>query len=486
MRWKIIAVNCVVVFLMSVLLFALLRAQLADVVADRGRQQTVAMRAAAATDAQLQLDGLRIERWLDTQTDDPALREPFAAGTQSARFEAASAQANRIKAAAEQNPMFASTPPAIIALVEPAGICLGRNGSNLMRGEDIAKNHPRLREVIQRGGTGSEIWYSRQQSQQWFVSYAAIRDASDKVIGGIIYGTPLNDERITKATGSAGEVLMVIPTEQGIEVVAKSSVTNAELASAAAKAPVSTNTLAALKQGHPTLIEGAPSGWIVTAQPLGGYGDGKQAMLVAAAPATLADTTALLLWPILGAMMLGIVLVSIAGVLLGNYYSKPIEVLEEGLLQILNGKTDMRFEIEHAEIGGLVFRINTLLNQLMGVPEDDTDEEGRPSQAPSATAFQGALEVDEKSKDAGTEPVDARVAAALAAEPADAYYHRIFSEYIDAKRTIGDPVDHITESSFVDRIRQRETEMTQRVGRPVRYQVQLRGKEVVLIAVQLP
>ena len=37
--------------------------------------------------------------------------------------------------------------------------------------------------------------------------------------------------------------------------------------------------------------------------------------------------------------------------------------------------TDVRFEIEHAELGGLVFRLNSLLNQLMGVQEDDTDED---------------------------------------------------------------------------------------------------------------
>lgn len=486
MRWKIIAVNAVVVVLLSVLLFALLHAQLSDVVANQRRIQNSAMRVASAADAQLQLDGLRLERWLDRQTDDAALREPFEAGTQAARAEAATVQANRIKSASEQNPALASTPPAIIAIVEPSGVCLGRNGSNLMRGDDLSKTHPRLREIIQRGGTASEIWYSRQLSQQWLVSYAAIRDPSDKIIGGILYGTPLNDERIAKVTGGTSDLVMVIPTEQGLEVVAKSSSVNAETAAALVSPPLSAAILAALKPGHPTIIEGGPNGWIFAVQTLGGYGDGKQAMLIAPTPSSLADTIPLLAWPVFGAMALGLILVSIGGVLLGNYISKPIEELEDGLLQILSGKTDLRFEIEHAVMGGLVFRINTLLNQLMGVAEDDTDEDGRPSQAPSATAFQGALEVDEKSKDAGTEPVDGRVAAALAAEPADDYYRRIFAEYIQAKKTIGDPVDHISESSFVDRIRQRESEMSNRVGRPVRYQVQLRGKEVVLIAVQLP
>ena len=64
------------------------------------------------------------------------------------------------------------------------------------------------------------------------------------------------------------------------------------------------------------------------------------------------------------------------GVLLGNYISRPISEIEDGLLAIINGSSDLRFQLEHAELGGLVFRINSLLNALMGVPEDTTDEQG--------------------------------------------------------------------------------------------------------------
>ena len=38
-------------------------------------------------------------------------------------------------------------------------------------------------------------------------------------------------------------------------------------------------------------------------------------------------------------------------------------MLEEGLLAILNGQSDKRFELDHAELGGLAFRIDQLLNQ---------------------------------------------------------------------------------------------------------------------------
>ena len=92
------------------------------------------------------------------------------------------------------------------------------------------------------------------------------------------------------------------------------------------------------------------------------------------------------------------------------------------------------------------------------------------------------MAVDESSV-AGS--VDPNVSASLSAENADQYYRRLFNEYIAAKRQIGEPVEHITFEAFVGRIRASETETSQKHGKPVRYQVQLRGNSVVLIAVPL-
>ena len=129
---------------------------------------------------------------------------------------------------------------------------------------------------------------------------------------------------------------------------------------------------------------------------------------------------------------LGLVLVIVGGWLLGNYISGPIGMLEEGLLAILNGQSDKRFELEHSELGGLAFRIDQLLNQLMGVEEDTTDAEGRVSQAPSQQNFSEAMSVDDR-RSAAADPaevdptsVDAAAVKKLADElPAD-YYARIY------------------------------------------------------------
>jgi hypothetical protein len=89
-----------------------------------------------------------------------------------------------------------------------------------------------------------------------------------------------------------------------------------------------------------------------------------------------------LLWPLFAVTALGLLLVFAGGMFLGNYQSEPIAEMEEGLLSVINGRTNLRFDIEHPDLGGLVFRINSLLNAMMGVPELDAD--GRTSQPPGA------------------------------------------------------------------------------------------------------
>jgi hypothetical protein len=192
--------------------------------------------------------------------------------------------------------------------------------------------------------------------------------------------------------------------------------------------------------------------------------------------------------PIFYVMILGVFLVIIGGWMLGNYITRPINMLEEGLLAILNGQQEKRFELDHPELGGLAFRIDQLLNQLMGIEEDTTDEHGRPSKAPSAADFREAMSVDRSTTGAvaDAQQVDPVAAQALAAEPAAPYYARIYREYINAKKALGEQTDHITEQAFATRIQGMERDAAQKYGRPVRYQVHARNKEVVLLAVPLP
>ncbi|MBN2714332.1 MAG: hypothetical protein JXX14_00680, partial [Deltaproteobacteria bacterium] len=67
----------------------------------------------------------------------------------------------------------------------------------------------------------------------------------------------------------------------------------------------------------------------------------------------------------------------VIGVLLENHFVKPIIEIEEGVLKIINGDTDYRFDVVSDEVGGLSYRINQLVNALTlqdEAPEDNEEE----------------------------------------------------------------------------------------------------------------
>lgn len=477
MRAKIITVFTVVVLVVGVLAFALTRASL-----NPGSPRADAARALVAAEAVLRVQAGEVERWLEAQAADPKVREPFSAGTGQARSDGATSVANGIKSATSKAPAIAALGPSLVALVDAKGTALGRDGSPFLRGDDLGGIYPALRAGLAEGRAGSDVWVTPARNEQLLVSWAPIRGENGQVLGGLLLGTALGDGRLSDvANQTSGATLWFeVKDKDGYRIVAQSKGGAPDLASAIDPKQLEAGAASALATGQAVDVAALPPDFGVKVGPLGGYGDGKRALLVAVARANAPAATTLL-FPFLGAIALGIVLVAIAGHVLGQSIMRPVEEIEEGLLAIMNGRTDLRFQIEHPELGGLVSRLNSLLSQLLGVSEDET---GAP---PPAMAMRGkdsedALAVDEslaKNQAPGGE------ATALGAEDEAAYHARIFDDYIRAKKSVGDPVDHITREAFLTRIAASEKQMAQKHGKPVRYKVEVRGKEVVLLAVPL-
>ncbi|HHH27495.1 MAG TPA: hypothetical protein ENK57_03975 [Polyangiaceae bacterium] len=472
MRETIIGVFSVVTLAVTVLAFGLMRVTIGDV-SNKGDAQ----RAVTAAVAELQVEGLLVERWLAGQANTEAVREPFKAGAEKARSEAATTLANTLEQATKQEATFAGVRPNLIVLFDDEGVTLGRNGSTLMRGEKLGARHPEMIETIKAGNSGSSVWYDPEHNTQLLASYAPIREDGE-VIGGIAVGTAFNDERLeAKSTNPDVGLFAAVPKGEGLVVAAKTGpITDAMTEKAdAAKT--------ALDAGQVVALSGFMDGYDAAAKSLAAYGDGKQAVVVAVAEIKTVGSFRSLIGPFFGVLILGLILTAVAAHLIDNYISQPISDLEDGLLTVINGQTDIRFELEHKVLGGLVHRINSLLNQLLGVAEDDTDEQGRPSTAPSSSSFTAALNVDERMVSLSLE--DVADAAALRDEAPEDYYKRIFDEYLAAKRSMGDPVDHIRFQQFQNRIKGLEQQLMTKHGKPFRYQVEAKGKEVVFVAVPL-
>lgn len=479
MRGKLIAIYSIVVLITGLLAFVFMRATLGDILFSRDRARQEAERAAAGANTRLQLEGLLMERWLVEQAMIPKLREPFLADTVNARSESATSQANEVYAHAQTT--FSGMTPTLVAFVDDQGVVLGRNGSQLMRGDALGKDYPSLLEVVRHGTSGSDLWVNRTRNEQLLASFCAVRDEKGKVLGAVILGTALDEGRLSAISdlSSGRPVALVTEIGEKLEIVARSKNAPPEGISAVTQPAFRTDYQKAVLLSRPTELHGSEETLIIAGSSLVGYGDGKRAVLIGFAPIAMFGELTTMLLPILGATAVGLILAAIGAVLLGNYFTQPILTLEEGLLAIINGDTNRRFDLEHAELGGLISRINTLLDTLMGVEEDTTDAEGRPSQAPDAANFRGAMSVDGGGAKAGIS------ASSLHSEPVGTYYQRLFDEYIQAKRSLGESVDHITKDVFLQKIQANEQEHSQRQGKPVRFRVELQGREVKLIPVVL-
>jgi hypothetical protein len=484
MRWKIIVANAGIVLILGLIAYVMLATSLGEVVQNEARARTTVAQSVRAANARLALDALHLERWLDQRVRADAVRDVFGGGTIEARQESATAQANKIREEVAQTPLFNGLSPSLVLFLDAQGVALGRNGSGLMRGERVGDVYPSIKAVLVDGKSLSDVWVSRQRQEQMLVSLAVVRGEGNAVVGAVGVGVPISDDRMqrTSELTSGQSLVFGVSTENGLEIVARGATLPADVASQLSGASGAQSAKAAIAARDVVVAQAQAGQWVYGVGALDGYATDKM-VIIAAMPTSLVPSLNGLLIPIFYMTVLGLILVIIVGSLLGNYLSRPISELEDGLLAIINGNQSIRFQIEHPELGGLVFRINSLLNALMGVQEDDTDEQGRPSTSPTSTHFEAALSIDESS--IASKQVNPEVVRTLAAEPSEQYYNRLFNEYINARKRIGDPVDGIQYEAFLERIQATERELSAKYSSPVRHLLEVREGGIVLVAIPL-
>lgn len=363
MRWKIILVNGGIVLVISLVTFFLLKTSLASKVADPKAQRAALVQAIHAAEARLTLDSLMSERWLARQANTDEVRAVFEAGTKGARSDSATSIANQLRDRAVASPEFTGMSPTLFLFVDAEGVGIGRNGSELMRGDKVAEAYPSLGTALKAGNTASALWVDQKRQEQLVASFAPVRSTSGELLGGVIIGTPLNDERMNRISGFTSGRSLGVVVGDGKHPVAAGGAEASSFTSGAAAAAIS-----GARAGNLTHAPSPVDGALIAAAPLREF-SGSNAVLVGASPLSLLANLDSMLWPVFAVGALGLFLVIVGGVLLGNYISKPISEVEEGLLLVINGQRDLRFDLEHDELGGLTSGINGLLNSILGVPE---------------------------------------------------------------------------------------------------------------------
>ena len=363
MRSRIIGVNVLIVLIVGLLSFAVVRASLVSLTAQGGEVRLAARQRVEAIASKLLVAASRTERVLSTKVD---ARE-FVAVVEAAggAGDLAQKKCGDLKMSAKGWGLtFAK-----VALVGADGKIIGRDTTTQERGDDVGAKIAALRETLADGLPRSDVWADGQS--QLLASFAPIRDENGKIVGAIVGGIALNDV----LSGISGGQRVVVTARQasGWRSVGQVGLVVGDEGLVTSKVDL----LAKTGQDGASQVEDDAAG-LVAAAPLPEFGDGKSVVLAAVVAASLLPGVAGAANSILAVMALGLLLVLAGGLWLGVFLDTPIQVIEHGLLEIANGNTDMRFEIDHPDLGGVANNLNTLLNKLMNVEEDNTDDQGRP------------------------------------------------------------------------------------------------------------
>jgi hypothetical protein len=489
MRLKIIAGNLAVVVLLGLSAFAFVRTQLESDLLRRLDSRIASDR--ELLDRTFRLAALEFVDLLAQRASERQMRDVFAGLDLDSRR-------NRAYEAAESTAAWLADPargnrggPDIVVIVDETGKAIARNGArNVMFGVALAPKLPALAATLRDSVPRHDVWMEEQEKKMLQTAVAPIRAASGSLLGALVVGYDLSNGVARRQAQLIGrDVAFLIEGKvysASLDGTASRDLKNAAFGpNASITRAVLSGQMRSSQLWRATLGGDDYSGItsrvpMAPSQPVAFAVLGNRSKQVGIASVTQV---------ILILTVLGGVLVVLYGFVIGGAIMRPIEEIEEGVLAVINGRTDLRLETKSAEVGGLAFRINQLLNVLTGTEEQNEDEQGRVSLPPSGggAAWKDAAFGDGTTGAASPaanpdEPLDdPELSARLAAEDEADYSARIYREYVQAKEAAGENVANIPQDRFNQRLVGRATALAQKHGcRLVRFQVESQADQVLL------
>jgi HAMP domain-containing protein len=488
MRLKIVAGNLAVVVLSGLIAYVTITSQLRS--ARTNDLESVIDSDRQLFDRSFRLSSLEFEAAVASRTAQRQMTDIFGGLDLDSRRTRAYEAAEATRAWLGDPARGGRGAPDIVVVVDETGQVVARDGArNVMFGKALAPSIPALASVLKTGTSRHDVWLEEEQKKLLQTVIAPIRTETGGVMGALIVGYDLSNGLAT----SEGKLL-----GRDIAFIVEGKVYSSSLDVSGARdlvtflfGPNATSTSGVLASSN-----GASQSWRVT---LGGEeftGLTARLPMASAVPVAFAvlgnRTEAMQLASTANVILimtaLGALLVLAYGMAIATSIMRPIEAIEEGVLAVINGRTDLRLSTDNAELGGLAFRINQLLNVLTGTEEASEDEEGKLSVPPSEGHWKDAAFSDGQAKATGGASLDPdeviddpAVATQLSAEGEDAYNDRVYREYVQAKEQLGENVASIPKDRFTQRLRGRADALVQKHGcRMVRFQVSTVDAQVVL------
>lgn len=434
-------------------------------------------------DRSFRLSALDLSELVSEQASQRAMQDIWLAALDvSSRRTRAYESAERV-ATWLQDPSRRGAAPDIVVIIDEQGMVVARNADRNRMYQQVLRGQVGAVDAALRGEIGTGVWHKEDENKVLQVAAAPIQAPDGRVIGALLVGYDVSNGLARSESQVLGrDVAFVLGDaiySSSFEESARAESLAAYLFGAGSAA--TTAAMSGSATSDPFTVQLGESEYRGVVGPAPGQSAGLAMVVLGNRSAQLERASSVRM--ILYLTLVGVLVVLIYGFLIGSSFIRPVEQMEETILSVINGRTDMRIDIESAEFGGLAYRINQLLNVFTGTPEED--DQGRVSTPPGANwqDDRGGAAAASGADDAGGAGVgdDAELAATLAAEPADAYYARVYQEYVAAKQAAGEDVSNIPQDKFTQRLQANEKSLVAKHGcRMVRFQVEAKGTQVNL------
>ncbi|HEY0708652.1 MAG TPA: cache domain-containing protein [Polyangia bacterium] len=414
----------------------------------------------------------------------PSVVAVFGKTDETARREAAYAECQALNAGLAKEGRQAS----IVAIIGADGKVIARDiNPNALWGEDFKSRFPAVANALA-GEPVKDVWTMDGRMTQ--VALGPITRSDGSVLGALLIGHALSVKLAQETRDRIG-------SEIGYFHAGKMQASSYGTPNDPEKEDVSkTQALGGVLFGEQKLAEqalskGGPSELVrfriegreyaAIAAPLqGNQTDRTSGVVLSTSVADAVDRVRGLSSTVLTLGILGILILVAAVALTARRFIRPLDQIELGVAEIINGNIDYTFRPVGPDFEGLSNGLNVMLARLLGreEPNEDAVQEEDDDAGKAWRADQMIIEEGDGA------PTPA--AAALAQEGEAAYYPRLFNEYVAALRSKNRPSQGISVPAVMAKLRLAEAGLKQKWScKMVRFQLISRGDDLVFRAVRI-
>jgi hypothetical protein len=383
-----------------------------------------------------------------------------------AAYVAVSARNGRLEAAGKKAD--------IVAVVGANGHVVARDlNINALYDDDLKSRYPSVSKALD-GVANKDVW--NFDGHMYRVGAAPIRSRAGTVAGALIVGYVASENDAASDREKLGvNVAYFLDGKIHASSFKKEGGESAEEKSLAAQlfdgAHLADATVAgSMTKAQPIKI--GASDYIAAAGPLPGNLTRSKSGFVVLAPLTAgAEGSVEFLVFVLG--FVALVVAVGAAVLTAMRFLQPLDRIETGVAEVINGNREVVFDTPSKDFEGLENGLNVMLARLTGRPDptDEDDGSGQPAR------WGGELTVDA----AVTGPQTSPELLALAQEPEELYLKRVYDEYVAARKQTNEGTEGLTFEGFAQKLKQNEGNLKKKYNCSlVRFKVVVKNNQTTL------